>query len=72
MSPVVGSNSRGFAVTDEGRIFIAFAGDRDPNSERKHGLYELKASPGSPIASLTAVEGTVTTLVSYNTAPDGT
>ena len=72
MSSVVGSNTRGFAVTDEGRIFLAFASDPDPNGERKHGLYELRAAPGSPIASLTAVDGTVTAFDSYKTAPDGT
>src|ERR1700674_283459 len=72
MSSVVGSKTHGFAVTDEGKIFVAFANDPDPNGERKHGLYELKATPGSPIASLTAVDGTVTAFDSYKTAPDGT
>jgi hypothetical protein len=70
MSSVVGSNTHGFAVTDEGRLFIAFANDPDPNGERKHGLYELKATPGSRIASLTAVDGTVTAFDSYKTVPD--
>jgi hypothetical protein len=72
MSSVVGSKTHGFAVTDEGRVFVAFANDPDANGERKHGLYELKATPGSPIASLTAVDGTVTAFDSYNTVPDGT
>ena len=72
MSSVVGSKTHGFAVTDEGKIFLAFANDPDPNGVRKHGLYELKAAPGSPIASLTAVEGTVTAFDSYETVPDGT
>jgi hypothetical protein len=40
--------------------------------ERKHGLYELKATPGSPIASVTAVDGTVTTFDSYKAVSDGT
>jgi hypothetical protein len=60
MSSVVGSKTHGFLVTDEGRLFVAFANAPDPNGERKHGLYELKATPGSRIASLTAVDGTVT------------
>ncbi len=72
MSSVVGSNTRGFAVTDEGRIFLAFVNDPDPNGERKHGLYELKATPGSPIASLSVVDGTVTTFDSHKAVPDGT
>jgi hypothetical protein len=72
MSSGVGSNSRGFAVTDEGRIFLAFASDPDPNGQRRHGLYELIAAPGSPIASLTAVDGTATAFDSYKTVPDGT
>jgi hypothetical protein len=72
MSSVVGSTTRGFAVTDEGRIFLAFANNPDPKGEHKHGLYELKATPGSPIASLTAVDGTVTSFDSYKAVPDGT
>lgn len=72
MSSVVGSKTHGFAVTDEGRLFVAFANDPDPSGERKHGLYELKATPGSPIASLIAVDGTVTAFDSYKTVPDGT
>jgi hypothetical protein len=72
MASVVGSKTLGFAVTDEGKLFVAFANDPDPNGERKHGLYELKATLGSPIASLTAVEGTVTAFDSYKAVPDGT
>jgi len=72
VSSVVGSKTHGFAVTDEGKIFVAFANDPDPNGERKHGLYELKATPSSPIASPTAVDGTVTVFDSYKTVPDGT
>ena len=72
MSSVVGSKTHGFAVTDEGKSFVAFANDPDPNGERKHGLYELKATPGSPIASLTAVDGTVTAFDSSKAVPDGT
>jgi hypothetical protein len=72
MSSAVGSEAHGFAVTDEGKIFAAFGNDPDPNVECKHGLYELKATPGSPIASLTAVDGTVTAFDSYKSVPDGT
>jgi hypothetical protein len=73
MSSVVGPRTHGFAVTDEGRIFVAFANySSDPNGELKHGLYELKATPDSPIASLAAVDGTVTVFDSYKTVPDGT
>jgi hypothetical protein len=72
VSSVVGSKTHGFAVTDEGKIFVAFANDPDANGEREHGLYELKATPGSPIASATAIDGTVTVFDSYKTVPDGT
>lgn len=71
-SSVVGSKTQGFAVTDAGRIFVAFTNGPDPNGERKHGLYELKALPGIPVASLTAVDGTVTVFDSPKTMPDGT
>ena len=57
MSSVVGSKTHGFALTEEGKIFVAFASDPDPKGERKHGLYELKATPGRLLASLTAVDG---------------
>ena len=70
MSSVVGSKTRGFAITDEEKIFVAFADDLDPGG--KHGVYELKATPGSPIASLTAVDGTVTAFDSYEAVPGGT
>jgi hypothetical protein len=72
MASAVGLRTRGFAVTDEGRIFVAFTNDSDPNGERKHGLYELKATPGNLVAPLTAVEGTVTAFNSYKAVPDGT
>jgi len=72
MSSVVGSKTHGFAVTDEGRIFVAFANDPEPSGERKHGLYELNATPSSPIASLTPVQGTITTFPSAQAVPDGT
>ena len=72
MSSVVGSKTHGFAITDEEKVFVAFANDQDPSGQRKHGLYELKAAPGSPIASLTAVDGTVTAFDSYEAVPDGT
>lgn len=69
----VGSRTHGFAVTDEGRIFVAFANySSGPNGELKHGMYELKATPDSPIASLAAVDRTVTVFDSYKTVPDGT
>lgn len=71
-SSAVGSKTHGFAVTDAGKIFVAFANDPAPNGERKHGLYELKAMPGSPIATLALVDGTVTAFDSYATEPDGT
>jgi hypothetical protein len=32
----------------------------------------LKATPGSPIGSLTAADGTITAFNSYKTVPDGT
>jgi hypothetical protein len=73
MSSVVGSKTHGFAVTDEGKVFVAFANYPDhPNGQRMHGLYELKATPDSPIASLTAVNGAVTVFDSWKTVPDGT
>lgn len=72
MSSVVGSKTHGFAVTDKGRIFLAFANNPEPNAKRKYGLYELNAMPGSPVASFTSVQGTIVAFPSAQTVPDGT
>ena len=72
VASAVGSETNGFAVTDEGKIFVDLDNERGPNGERKHGLYELRAEPGNPIASLPPVDGTVTVFESSKTVPEGT
>lgn len=56
MSSVVASkDSKGFAVTDNRRIFVAF---RNSNCVADApGLYEMHAAPDQPVASLTRIGG---------------
>ncbi len=70
-SSLVGSKSLGFDVTDEGKIFAAFSG-AGPGGTRRHGLYQLNPIVGSPIASLTPVDGTFTVFDPDEGVPDGT
>jgi hypothetical protein len=57
MSSAVGPESRGFAVTKDLRVFVAFA-----NSDHAHQLYELRAMSGNPVATLTPVIGMLSTV----------
>jgi hypothetical protein len=57
MSSVLGNEPRGFAVTDNHRIFVAFS--NSSRVEDLHGLYELRAAADNPIASLTPIGGTI-------------
>lgn len=63
-SSAVGDEPRGFAVTDDGRIFVALA-----KTNRAHGLYELHPVDGMPVVTLTPVLGTVSAQDSDNEAP---
>jgi hypothetical protein len=66
LSSVIGEESRGFAVTDDHRIFVAFG-----ELYRIHGLYELRAESGKPTASLTPVDVTIASQDTNNGAPEG-
>lgn len=68
----IGLDTRGFAVTEEGRVFIAFGRYTDENGKRTCGLYELKAAQGKSAASLTPVEGTIAVYDSHDMAQPGT
>ena len=58
---IVGAKANGFAVTEEGRIFVSFWGVSEPDNTVTHGLYELKAKAGTSVATLIPVNGTLTT-----------
>ena len=53
--------ANGFAVTDEGRVFVSLLGFSEPNNSVTHGLYELKARTETSVATLIPVAGTLTT-----------
>jgi hypothetical protein len=58
MSSVIGNEPRGFAVTDNHRIFVAFS--NSGRVEGLQGLYELRATADNPVASLTPIDGSTT------------
>ena len=69
MSSVIGDEPRGFAVTDDQSIFVAFS--NSGGSKRSKGLYALIAVPGNPIATLTPVKGTVNARDANIDLPEG-
>jgi hypothetical protein len=62
----------GFAVTEEGRSFVGLGDHSDEYKKITKGLYELKASSGTSVATLIPVEGTVTEYDPKEIVPDGT
>lgn len=58
---IAGGKANGFAVTEEGRIFVSFLGFSEPDNSVTHGLYELKTRTGTSVATLIPVAGTLTT-----------
>jgi hypothetical protein len=61
LSPIAGGIANGFAVTEEGRIFVSFLGFSERDNSVTHGLYELIARTGTSVATLLPVAGTLTT-----------
>jgi alpha-tubulin suppressor-like RCC1 family protein len=72
VSSVAGGQVHLLAVTEEGRIFAAFANYLGANAQHIGRLYELKATSWIPTAFLTPVNGTVKVYDANDTAPDGT
>jgi len=58
---MLGGEANGFAVTEEGRIFVSLRGFSETDNNVRHGLYELKARTGTSVAILMPVDGTLTT-----------
>jgi hypothetical protein len=61
LPPILGGKANGFAVTEEGRIFVSLYGVSEPDNTVTYGLYELKAKVGTSVANLIPVNGTITT-----------
>ncbi|HEY1469259.1 MAG TPA: hypothetical protein VGF61_09455, partial [Candidatus Acidoferrum sp.] len=72
LSPVVGGRTNGFAVTEEGRIFVGIDNFSEPDKKRTHGLYELKTKTGTSVATLIPVDGTLTAHDLNDIPPDET
>jgi hypothetical protein len=66
MSSVIGRDPRGFAITEDHRIFVALG-----NPNRMRGLYELRAVDGDPIASLTPIDSTIVARERLEDFPEG-
>jgi hypothetical protein len=67
-----GGKATGFAVTEEGRMFVSLHGVSEPNNSVTFGLYELKAKTGTSVATLVPVDGTLTTHERGGVLPDET
>ncbi len=72
LSPIAGGRATGFAVTEEGRIFVSFLGFSDPDNTVTHGLYELKTKTGISVAGLVPVDGTLSRHERRGVLPDET
>ena len=67
----LGNPRSGFAVTDDGRVFVGHQNAESESGRFSRGLYELVARTGSAAATLRPIEGTVTSMVAGTAAPDG-
>jgi hypothetical protein len=72
LPPGLSEKTNGFAVTEEGRIFVGLSDFSDQDNMRTTGLYELKADSGTPVATLVPVAGTITKYDPSKIAPAGT
>ena len=61
LPPIGGGKATGFALTEEGRMFVSFHGVSEPDNTVTHGLYELRAKTGISIATLVPIDGTLAT-----------
>jgi hypothetical protein len=58
-------------VTEEGKIFVSLTDFSETDNTRTNGLYELKATPGTSLASLLSVKGAHLSYDPNGIAPDG-
>ena len=72
LPPILGGKANGFAVTEEGRIFVSLYGVSERDNTVTYGLYELKAKAGTSVATLIPVDGTITTHDRNGIPPDET
>lgn len=72
LPPIAGGRATGFAVTEEGNIFVSLRGVSEPDNTVTYGLYELKAKTGISVATLVPVEGTLMTHERGGVPPDET
>jgi hypothetical protein len=75
IAPFAEAKANGFAVTDDGEVFVSLTGWSDSESTMRHGLYKLQAPTGKAAVTLIPVGGTVTAVKCHdcgNALPDGT
>jgi hypothetical protein len=75
IAPFAEAKANGFAVTDDGEVFVSLTGWSDSESTMRHGLYKLQATPGKAAVTLIPVGGTVTAFKCHDCGhalPDGT
>jgi len=64
-------DASGLAATDDGRVYVSFKASGIRGMEQIRGLYQIKATPGNPIAELLPVSGTINALERGKFPPPG-
>jgi len=72
LPPIVDRKADGFAVTEEGRIFVSLHGVSASDNTVTYGLYALKVKAGTSVATVIPVNGTITTHDRNGIPPDET
>lgn len=70
IAPFAEAQANGFALTDDGGVFVSLTARKEPENMLRFGLYKLQATTGNASATLIPVGGTVTALKSHDAPPD--
>jgi hypothetical protein len=57
IAPFAEARANGFALTDDGGVFVSLVGWQNSENILRHGLYKLQATAGNPVATLIPVGG---------------
>jgi hypothetical protein len=70
IAPFAEAQANGFAVTDDGGVFVSLTAWEEPENMVRLGLYKLQATTGNAAATLIPVGGTVTAVKPHDALPD--
>jgi hypothetical protein len=57
IAPFAEARANGFALTDDGGVFVSLVGWQNSENILRHGLYKLQATAGNPVATLILLGG---------------